>query len=83
MGKILIGIFAGICGSCFCIFNWWFQREKFKRMPEDRKKKVSVFNRPSAWICYSLVFILLLFFIIGQNAIELIIKLYTEVAKYQ
>lgn len=64
MGNVILAVFICILGACFCIYNWWFQHEKFKRLLEDQKKKIGKFNTPFAWGCYSIVFILALLAII-------------------
>lgn len=54
IGIMLLLLFA----MCFSIYNWWFQHEKYKRLMDNEKKKLSVFNSPIAWGLYSIMFLL-------------------------
>lgn len=75
MGTILILVMLMIVGMCFCIYNWWYQREKYKRLMDDEKKKLSPFNSPFAWACYSVVFLLIILVIVSYYVQRLMISI--------
>ena len=43
---------------CFSIYNYWFQKEKYKRLFEHEIKKLNRFNSPGAWLLYSILMFL-------------------------
>lgn len=58
MGIQIFLLLLSLFGMCFCIYNWWFQSEKYKRYSNEEKKKLNPFNSPAAWGIYTTVFIL-------------------------
>lgn len=44
-----------VIAMCFCIFNYWFQKEKYNRMTTEEIDRLSKFNSPAAWIVYTLI----------------------------
>ncbi len=67
MGKLILIVLVLVMSLCYCIYNWWYQREKFKRMLDHEKKKISPFNSHNAWAIYSIVIGLAIFLIIGYQ----------------
>lgn len=58
MSRFLIILLVLLFIMCFSIYNWWFQREKCKRLMDNEKKGLSPFNSPFAWGIYSVVSLL-------------------------
>jgi hypothetical protein len=74
MGKLILILFALLLLLCFCIYNCWFQHEKSKRMFENEKKNISVFNTSAAWAIYSVVIFLAIVLIAGYEIYNLVIQ---------
>lgn len=55
MLKILGILLCLLFIMCFSIYNWWYQREKYKRLLEQQKKGLNPLNSPLAWAVYSFV----------------------------
>lgn len=47
-----------VIGMCFSIFNYWFQKEKYRRMSKDEIKKQNFFNAPWIWLFASIIMFL-------------------------
>ena len=62
---------------CFCLFNYWFQKEKYRRMSNEEIKRLSSFNSPSAWIAYFIVS----FFTTLALICYFVYKMYIEIFK--
>lgn len=56
---------------CFLIYQWWFQSSRFRTMPEVTKAKVKAFNRPWAWMLYSIIVFLGILALIGYQIMVL------------
>ncbi len=64
MSSLLFILLILLFIMCFSIYNWWFQREKYKRLMEHEKKGLNPFNSPIAWSIYSVVSLLAILSII-------------------
>lgn len=62
--MIVLIIFL-VVAMCFSLFNYWFQNDKYERLMKEEIKRLNWFNSPSAWLIYSIIFILATFFLIG------------------
>lgn len=68
---MLILVILLVFALCFSVFNYWFQKEKYKTMTENEKRVRSIFNSPSAWLTYTIICILIILGIISYYAYQL------------
>lgn len=78
MGKIILGLFVAVLLLCFCVYNWWERREKYKRMFDEEKQKLNPFNSPTAWGLYTLGIFLLILGFAGYKIYELMLNIYNK-----
>lgn len=76
---MLIAVLAAVFGLCFCIFNWWFQKEKYNRMTRDELLRQNKLNAPHVWLSLSIFLFLLILGIISYC----IYKYYIAIMKLQ
>ncbi len=58
---MLVAGLAAVFGMCFCIFNYWFQKEKYNRMTREQRAKQKRLSSPGIWLLLSiLLFVALL-----------------------
>lgn len=75
MLKIL-GLLLGLLFMmCFSLYNWWYQREKYKRLLEQQKKGLNPLNSPAAWAIYSVVSLLAILGVIAYLISDLMGKI--------
>lgn len=70
MGTMILILFALLLLMCFCIYNWWFLKEKNKRIPSVQRTQVSILNNHVFWGIGALAILLI---ILGITAYELYI----------
>ena len=75
MGAIILVLFILLLLMCFCIYNWWFLREKNKRIPNIQKGKLSVLNNHITWGIGSLVILLVILSILGYELYNLMVTI--------
>jgi heme/copper-type cytochrome/quinol oxidase subunit 2 len=75
MGTIILVLFILLLLMCFCIYNWWFLREKNKHIPNIQKGKLSVLNNPVTWGISSLTLLLIMLSILGYELYNLIVNI--------
>lgn len=56
---------------CFTIYQWWFQGSRFKQMSDRDQAKIKVYNKPMAWMIYSLTLFIMVIILIGFNILKL------------
>jgi len=56
---------------CFTIYQWWFQGSRFKQMSDRDQEKVGIYNKPIAWMLYSISIFLIVIVLIGYNIMRL------------
>ncbi|MDF2987371.1 MAG: hypothetical protein K0R50_2881 [Eubacterium sp.] len=76
MGFTIFLLFVMVLLMCFCIYNWWERREKSKRMFDDEKKKINIFNTHTAWGFYSLIILLGILGYMGYQIYKLMNYIY-------
>lgn len=72
---MIVLILALVFGLCLCIFNYWFQKDKYKRMTDEELKGKSPANSPGAWLLYAVLLFLALVGTITYNIYVLIMKI--------
>lgn len=60
---------------CFSIYNWWFQRDKYRRLLEHEKKGLNPLNSPIAWGIYSMISLVAILVIIMYLISDLMKKI--------
>lgn len=75
MGKIILIVVILIFVMCFCLYNWWFQREKYKTLMDSQKEKLNPLNSPTAWGIYSALSILATFSLIMYYSYKMILSI--------
>ncbi|MCX7709596.1 MAG: hypothetical protein N2484_07065 [Clostridia bacterium] len=65
-----------IIAMCFCIFNYWFQKEKYKRLTAVEIKKLNKLNSPAAWMTYFLLSFLFTVILISYYIYNLYIAIF-------
>ncbi|MCR4435559.1 MAG: hypothetical protein QHH06_02645 [Clostridiales bacterium] len=53
--MLLLALVMAI-GTCFGIFNYWFQRDRYKRMTKEQISRLNKWNSPAAWMVYTILF---------------------------
>lgn len=56
---------------CFTIYQWWFQGSRFKQMSDRDQERVGIYNKPIAWMLYSISIFLMVIVLIGYNIMRL------------
>lgn len=75
MGKVVLGLFAAVLLLCFCVYNWWERREKYKRMFDEEKHKINPFNSHTAWGLYAVGIFLLILGFAGYAIYDLMLNI--------
>ncbi len=57
---MLLGVLGIVFALCFCIFNYWFQKEKYNRLPKAELEKQNKMNSPGVWLAASVILFLAL-----------------------
>ncbi|MCX8130207.1 MAG: hypothetical protein N3I35_08925 [Clostridia bacterium] len=65
-----------VIGLCFCIYNHWFQKEKYKRLMDEEIMKQNKFSSPTAWLFYTLIFLAGIFIFFGYYVYDLFIEIF-------
>jgi len=79
MGIKLLILFIFVLSLCFCIYNWWFLRERNRRRSRETQRKQRLLDRHTFWGTAAL---LLLFSLLAFLAYEIAI-LYLNVMNMQ
>lgn len=75
MGTKILVLFILLLLMCFCIYNWWFLREKNRRIPNAQKGKLPVMNNHIAWGIGSLALLLIILSLLGYELYNLIVNI--------
>ena len=75
MTTVLVLFLSLLFIMCFSIYNWWFQREKYKRLLDQEKEGLNPFNSPMAWGTYSIISLIIILGIITYIIFDLIKKI--------
>lgn len=73
---MFILIVVMVFGMCFALFNYWFQRDKYKRLVREEIKKLNRFNSPGAWLTYTIVFFIGLLVIVSYYIYKLYVAIF-------
>jgi hypothetical protein len=75
MGTKILVLFVLLLLMCLCLYNWWFLKEKNKRIPNVQKVKLSVMNNHITWGIGSLVILLIILSFLGYGLYNLIVNI--------
>lgn len=62
---MLVAGIAAVFGMCFCIFNYWFQKERYNRMTRNQLAQQRKAASPTTWLVLSIVMFVALLVIIS------------------
>ena len=82
MGKIILELFVALLLLCFCLYNWWDPREKYKRMFDEEKKKINPFNSHTAWGLYAVAIFLIILGVTAYKIFDLMSYIYDNYDAY-
>jgi fatty acid desaturase len=75
MGTILLILFVLLLLMCFCIYNWWFLKEKNKRIPMAQRGNQPFLNSHTAWGAAALILLLAILGIMGIELYQLVVNI--------
>lgn len=75
--MLIFVILLLVIAMCFSLFNYWFQKDKYKRLAKEEIKKLNPLNSPSYWLAYFIVTFVATLSIITYY----IYKLYMQILK--
>lgn len=62
---MLVAGLAAVFGMCFCIFNYWFQKEKYNRMTGEQRARQKGLSSHVTWLLLSILLFIALLVIIS------------------
>lgn len=68
---MLVIIIVMVMGTCFCVFNYWFQKGRYNRMTREEIGRMNKMNSPAVWLVLMLLFILGTLVTIAYNVYKL------------
>lgn len=75
---------VAILGVCFFIttVNCYFQKSKYKYLTKESRKKLNIFNSPTAWMSYSIVIAIIIGTIFCTSFISMTVN-FSKVSQQQ
>lgn len=68
---MLLAAVAAMFGLCFCIFNYWFQKEKYSRMVREELETRGKQESPRIWLILSIILFIALLGIVSYYIYQL------------
>lgn len=75
MGIKILLLFILLLLMCFCLYNWWFLREKNKRIPNVQKAKLPIMSNHVTWGIGTLVLLGIILSLLGYELYNLIVNI--------